>query len=561
MVNSALVSHLVNDIVEKCREIEKDPKKKVQLRFTLKTFGAFHSYDELALNGIVDSFEHLFQGVPPEEHKDAKLMDVYARLLSAKRGTKVSVADAQKQYEERMRIIEPSTAMHAVPHFLQHALQGKDFDVAQDLLEKWSTLLEVLKHKDVLGKSPALSARVTGFQAMLEGTVDTLNQAIFMRGASRSFWTKGGNDNDASGEGKKPGTSIVPVTGPDAGKDVKSYDFAPQTDKYVQLYATKADPYTASDKVKPGKEAMEELDRLIGLGEVKDEIQKLRSLMLMHHVKKQMGVMREGQEHSMHLVFTGNPGTGKTTVARIVGQMYKELGILEKGHVVEVDRSDLIAGYVGQTEGKTKAKIEEALGGVLFIDEAYALAQSDSPRDFGKEAIATILKSMEDHRDKLVVIVAGYPGPMKQFINSNPGLESRFNKYIDFRNYDGKELGQIFDLMVKDRGMTVTTEAREAAIKVFTDESARANDKFGNGRYVRNFVEKIEQEQAFRLASEGKLHKGLLNGTATATTNPELLRIEMADVDAVKMKTIKHDKNNAGSPGVIQIVNKRTPRI
>ncbi len=555
MVNSALVTHLVNAIVDKCDEIEQDRKTKLQLRFMLKQFGSFHSFDELATNGIVDSFEQLIQQEPPA---NTKAVDVYARLLSIRDDKKVSGAAAEKAYNARAEIKEPMTSAHSVPHFLQHAMQNLGFEEGQDLLEKWATLLEVLKNKEVLGKSPSFEMKIAGMQALLDGMVDTMNQTLFMRGAGRAFWNNGGAGNDNSGA-KKPGTSLVPVSGPNAPstKDIKAFDAKPQIDKYIELFKDKDDPYLVGEKVKPGKDAMEELNRLIGLEEVKDEIQKLRSLMLMHHIKKQMGVMREGQEHSMHLVFTGNPGTGKTTVARIVGQMYKELGILEKGHVVEVDRSDLIAGYVGQTEGKTKAKIEEALGGVLFIDEAYALAQSDSPRDFGKEAIATILKAMEDHRDQLVVIVAGYPGPMKQFINSNPGLESRFNKYIDFRNYDGMELGQIFDLMVKDRGMTVTEDARKAAIKVFTDESARATDKFGNGRYVRNFVEKLEQEQAFRLANEGVLHKGLLGKEAvSAVNNPELLRIEMSDVDAVKMKTIIAANKIGSTSGTIQIVKK-----
>jgi hypothetical protein len=167
---------------------------------------------------------------------------------------------------------------------------------------------------------------------------------------------------------------------------------------------------------------------------------------------------------------------------------------------------------------------------------------------------------MEDHRDQLVVIVAGYPEPMKRFISSNPGLESRFNKYIDFKNYSGPELGEIFDLMLADRGMQVTPDARDAAIEIFTHESQRANEKFGNGRFVRNFVEKLEQEQAMRIAAEGKINRKIANDeNLSADTHAHLLTIELDDVKAVKMQTIMKDNPVTSGPGAIQIVQKPRP--
>jgi hypothetical protein len=201
------------------------------------------------------------------------------------------------------------------------------------------------------------------------------------------------------------------------------------------------------------------------------------------------------------------------------------------------------------------------MGGVLFIDEAYALKRGgDDGKDFGNNVIDVLIQAMEDHRDQLVVIVAGYPEPMKRFINSNPGLESRFNKYIDFKNYTGPELGQIFDLMLDDRGMKVTPEARAAAVEIFTQESQRANEKFGNGRFVRNFVEKLEQEQAMRISAEGKINRAIANDdNLSAESHPHLLTIELADVKAVRMKSILKDNPVTSGPGAIQIVQKPKP--
>ena len=203
---------------------------------------------------------------------------------------------------------------------------------------------------------------------------------------------------------------------------------------------------------------------------------------------------------SFHLVFSGNPGTGKTTVARIVGKVYSALGILSKGHMVEVDRSGLVAGYVGQTAIKTKEVVDKALGGVLFIDEAYTLAPENADKDFGQEAIDTILKAMEDHRDDFVVIVAGYATLMPRFIDSNPGLKSRFNKYLYFEDYNGDQLFEIFQGRVKRNDYRLD-EAAEAAVKDHLQELYEDRDgSFGNARDVRNLFEKIVAAQADRVA-------------------------------------------------------------
>ena len=203
---------------------------------------------------------------------------------------------------------------------------------------------------------------------------------------------------------------------------------------------------------------------------------------------------------SLHMVFLGNPGTGKTTVARLMAGLYAAIGALSKGQLVEVDRSGLVAGYVGQTALKTQEVIQSALGGVLFIDEAYSLA-SGGENDFGREAIETLLKAMEDHRDDLVVIVAGYDEPMEKFINSNPGLQSRFNKYLYFPDYNGEELMAMFRMRCKKNGYRLTEEAETYAKEFFEDMYKNRDDNFGNGRDVRNRFEDIISRQANRLAA------------------------------------------------------------
>ena len=208
---------------------------------------------------------------------------------------------------------------------------------------------------------------------------------------------------------------------------------------------------------------------------------------------------------SLHMVFTGNPGTGKTMIARIMARIYRSLGVLSKGHLVEVDRSGLVAGYVGQTATKTSAVIEKALGGVLFIDEAYAL-NGKSENDFGQEAIDTLLKAMEDHREDLVVIVAGYDGLMEKFIHSNPGLESRFNRYLHFDDYSIDEMAAILDLNLKKGQYKLTEDGREAAKRYISDANT-SSISFGNARGVRNVFERLLVAQANRLAQSEDLSK------------------------------------------------------
>ena len=244
-------------------------------------------------------------------------------------------------------------------------------------------------------------------------------------------------------------------------------------------------------------ELMEQLESLVGLETVKKEVKNLINLVKVRKLRQENDLPVPPM--SFHMVFLGNPGTGKTTVARLISGLYAAIGVLSKGQLVEVDRSGLVAGYVGQTALKTQEVIQSALGGVLFIDEAYSLA-SGGENDFGREAIETLLKAMEDHRDDLVVIVAGYTGPMEKFIHSNPGLESRFNRYFFFPDYDGNQLTEIFRMQCKKNSYTLTPEADEAALKMFTRLYEERDENFGNGRDVRNCFEDMVVRQSNRVA-------------------------------------------------------------
>ncbi len=247
---------------------------------------------------------------------------------------------------------------------------------------------------------------------------------------------------------------------------------------------------------------MAELNSLIGLDVVKKEVESLRNLIKIQAMRIQQGLPNTNM--SYHMVFTGNPGTGKTTVARIVAGIYKELGILKKGHLVETDRSGLVAEYVGQTAPKTNAKIDDALDGVLFIDEAYTLLGGEN--DFGAEAIATLLKRMEDNRDRLVVILAGYTNEIKDFIDSNPGLQSRFNRYIHFDDYTADDLLEILRLNLKKSRYKIKRDAFEWMRSYISNKVMMKDNRFGNARFVRNAFEKIVQNQADRLAMQSTIN-------------------------------------------------------
>lgn len=301
--------------------------------------------------------------------------------------------------------------------------------------------------------------------------------------------------NASSGETKKSDEELIKASdGGDAGNPAEKEEEIPPKEDINDL--------------------REELDSYIGLENVKKEVKNLINMAAVYKMRKDNDLPTA--DMSLHMVFSGNPGTGKTMIARFMSRVYHSLGLLSKGHLTEVDRSGLVAGYIGQTAIKTAKVVESAIGGVLFIDEAYTLT-SKTENDFGFEAVDTILKAMEDNRDDLVVIVAGYIDLMEDFIDSNPGLRSRFNKYVNFDDYSAEEMTAIFDLQCKKSCYTLDEDAKAELTEYFKAVSEEAGE-FGNARGVRNTFERILTEQANRIAE------------LASVTKDDLMKITLSDV-------------------------------
>jgi hypothetical protein len=271
-----------------------------------------------------------------------------------------------------------------------------------------------------------------------------------------------------------------------------------------------------SSEPKSPDKLIEEINELIGLESIKQEVAGLVNLLRVQQMRDQAGL--SSLETSNHMVFYGNPGTGKTTIARKVGQILKHLGILSKGHLVETDRAGLVAGYLGQTAIKTKQVLDNAKGGILFIDEAYTLCQENNQDQYGQEAIDTILKYMEDNRGDVVVIVAGYNNEMIRFVNSNPGLKSRFNKYFHFPDYSAEELYEIFQDMATRAQYALDSGCQEKLKKLLFELHANKGGNFGNGRTIRNLFERCVANQASRVI------------TLANPSSHELMRLTAGDI-------------------------------
>lgn len=252
------------------------------------------------------------------------------------------------------------------------------------------------------------------------------------------------------------------------------------------------------------EQALQDLDALVGLEPVKKLVRELQAFVQVQQLRRQEGLLTEPLV--LHMVFMGNPGTGKTTVARILGKIFREMGVLRKGHLVEVERADLVGEYIGHTAQKTREQIKKALDGILFIDEAYSLARGGE-KDFGKESIDCLVKAMEDHKDNLILILAGYQREMAHFLRINPGLRSRFPIHIIFPDYTMEELLEIAELMLRQREYQLDKGAREEIIKILQRSSGAAVENPGNARLVRNIIERAIRRQAVRIVGQEKLER------------------------------------------------------
>ncbi|MGN1433411.1 MAG: AAA family ATPase [Ruminococcus sp.] len=273
------------------------------------------------------------------------------------------------------------------------------------------------------------------------------------------------------------------------------------------------DNYTLTD-------LLNELNELTGLKKVKDKVNDLIAFQTVQKLRREQGL--NISKNTMHLAFTGNPGTGKTTVARIVGRIYKQLGLLSKGHFIEVSRTDLIAGYQGQTALKVKKVVEKAKGGVLFIDEAYSITENENSDSYGRECLTELTKALEDYRDDLVVIVAGYTEPMDKFFESNPGLKSRFNTFIEFDDYNETELFDILVLLCKKNNYTLTRSAEEKIKEVLSYYVKNKTEHFANGRLTRNIFDDLIMNQAKRVVSINNPSKSELTDITAEDVNTML---------------------------------------
>ncbi|MEN1679648.1 MAG: AAA family ATPase [Planctomycetota bacterium] len=316
---------------------------------------------------------------------------------------------------------------------------------------------------------------------------------------------------------------------------------APQSDRRVQTQPKKqkakqpkqAETSVPSEPAVTVEEALDELDGLIGLGGIKHEVRSLTNFLRLQQKRKSAGL--PGTDISLHMVFTGNPGTGKTTVARIVGKVFRALGVLEKGHLIETDRSGLVAEYAGQTGPKANKCVDSALDGMLFLDEAYSLVAEGSDDPYGREAAQALLKRAEDDRDRLVVILAGYPTEMQKLLRSNPGLSSRFNRELSFPDYAPLELAQIFGVLCQTNHYELTAAARLKVLLGF-DWTYRNRDRhFGNGRAVRNLFEHAVRRMANRLATDADIDQ-------TELVTIEACDIEFASAPATLFKAIEDSK-------------------
>ena len=409
--------------------------------------------------------------------------------------------------------------------YLFHKLYGTD--IIDDT--RWLHVPAKLQSAEAMADSPAAAQRNSERNVWQEikgnGTTERMNvesdagQGTEDDGSTELLNSESGAGRELKGAGTTEQISTGSHEQQDKLEEQLQQEMARKQFQAVKKRIQEREEAERKEQEERLQRLLDELNALVGLQGVKDEIQSLVNLIRIRKLRETMGLPQ--MDMSYHMVFTGAPGTGKTTVARLVAKIYRELGILSKGTFIETDRSGLVAGYVGQTALKVHELVEQAVGGILFIDEAYALVNPDVPNDFGMEAVDTLVKLMEDHRDDLIVIVAGYTEEMQAFLKCNTGLVSRFNKFIDFPDYSKEELIAILDAMADKAGLQLEESAREAVLLSLQAKTEEEWNVFGNARGIRNLFEKIVMNQANRLVR------------LSAPSREDLMKIQREDVEVV----------------------------
>lgn len=451
-----------------------------------------------------------------------RMVDLHKGLLMKIYAT-IAVADSRWSRSER------ELAAELVEHIWQRQLRGEELrDVARRMFQdagrlNWYSLVrpfdQVVKIRDMSADLQTVVMRIANLVAKSDGTVTSEEAAALraIQGEIEVHLQRITLDDESAAEDRKQNSAVQIIHQESdllpGSQQTETSPERPSLRPSSEQRSPQAKDPAADAEEETLEKAIDDLNKLVGLDRVKEEIKTLTNYLHLQQHRQAAGLPQHSL--SLHMVFLGNPGTGKTTVARIVGRIFKAIGLLKKGHLVETDRAGLVAEYAGQTAPKANKKIDEALDGILFIDEAYSLVSSDQPDAYGLEAIQALVKRMEDDRDRLVVILAGYPEPMQALLESNPGLSSRFNTQILFEDYAPVDLGRIYHRMCDANHYVLPAPARAKLLLGFQWLFRCRDEHFGNGRLVRNTFENSVRRLANRVADKVPVTRELLTVLTT----------------------------------------------
>ncbi|MFW6169245.1 MAG: AAA family ATPase [Planctomycetota bacterium] len=464
-----------------------------------------------------------------EDHPDADentRRDLIRRMVDLHNGLLVKIYATVAMADSRWSDREQELARELVDHIWRKRLENEELQhVARRMFQdagslNWYSLVrpfdQVAGIRDMAADLETAVVRIANLVAKADGTVTAEEQnalrtiqnelEVHLRRISL------GSDETDSRQGKQPGPGIIHQEQTLLGTSSESASRADKENQEAGLQQASdrelAEEMETANPTESLEQVLDDLTQLVGLEQIKQEINTLTNYLKLQQHRRAAGLPRH--QLSLHMVFKGNPGTGKTTVARIVGRIFKALGLLRKGHLIETDRSGLVAEYAGQTATKTNKKIDEAMDGILFIDEAYSLVSTGREDAYGLEAVQALVKRMEDDRDRLVVILAGYPEPMQSLLESNPGLSSRFNTQMMFPDYNPVDLGRIYHRMCEANHYVVEPPARAKLLFGFDWLYGHRDEHFGNGRLVRNTFENSVRQLANRIVDVAPITRDLL---------------------------------------------------